>query len=752
MLELLFQGLCEWIYGLTLESWEFFSAHLLELMSLDFAYLKLHIPVIDDISQILLAVGWALLIGNLVFQALKSMAAGLGFEGEDPKFLFARTFIFAFLLLASPQICGIGLNLTASIIALLEIPDAVQVTLVDDSVFGSLVAAWLLIIIFNLIIMFKVLGLILALAERYVVLAVLTVTAPLAFSMGGSRSTSEIFSGWCRMFGSMCLAMTTSVIFFKMLLSVLATVPTVSNVIPWMALVITVANVARKADSIIMRIGLNPSFAGAGGVRIPGALTYVIVREAASRFGRVFSRAGGANTHASGGGRNNPPPGGFWRPRPDGGPSGNGGGFTPSPDQMGGGPHSRMGSVQTQGAKTQSAPFQAGPIQSEAGIQSPQKSTSLTAGTRQGADKDMTDGFPNTAVGQMRQNRAAAQSGSRQSSVPHNVHRAPSLLTPPDKVAGAEAVRENHSEGITVGLDKSVLMATSVVSAGTRRSSGVGSKEQSVKMAGLQHGLAGTGANMSPRHIGAADAQRNPTSKHGSADKNENPARQESGIISTMSGIPATKASGRIPDHGTAGMAGRFSMRPAQQYVQEPHATESKISGQTHTSPVLQQASPVQQESQRQFGGVLPVVDGAVGEHRPGTAGTRQSYVAGQISPVLQPGGGNASSPGAGPLVPRQSGPAQQENQRGSASSMPSVSGSTVHKHPGLAGTATERHPPVQTRKAARGQTAKDMQSDSFRNAAKTTPTPPISGSSSKSDPRNRTSRRLRGQNHGRKQ
>ena len=81
-------------------------------MSMDFAYLKSHIPVLPEIQQILLAVGWALLIGNLVFQALKSMSTGLGFEGEDPKLLFTRTFVFAFLLLASLQICEIGLNMT----------------------------------------------------------------------------------------------------------------------------------------------------------------------------------------------------------------------------------------------------------------------------------------------------------------------------------------------------------------------------------------------------------------------------------------------------------------------------------------------------------------------------------------------------------------------------------------------------------------------------------------------------------------
>ena len=80
MLELIFQGFMEWAYSLTLECWQYFSSALLDIMSLDFAYLKTHVPVIGDIMQILLAVGWALLIGNLVFQALKSMASGLGFE------------------------------------------------------------------------------------------------------------------------------------------------------------------------------------------------------------------------------------------------------------------------------------------------------------------------------------------------------------------------------------------------------------------------------------------------------------------------------------------------------------------------------------------------------------------------------------------------------------------------------------------------------------------------------------------------
>ena len=88
MLELIFQGFAEWAYELVLECWEYFSTALLDIMSMDYAYMKSHVPVMDDIIQVLMAVGWALLIGNLVFQALKSMMSGLGFEGEDPKLCF----------------------------------------------------------------------------------------------------------------------------------------------------------------------------------------------------------------------------------------------------------------------------------------------------------------------------------------------------------------------------------------------------------------------------------------------------------------------------------------------------------------------------------------------------------------------------------------------------------------------------------------------------------------------------------------
>ena len=310
MLELLFQGFIEWIYGLILECWEYFASVLFDLMSLDFAYLREHMPVIDTIRQIMLGVGWALLIGNLVFQATRGMAAGLGFDAEDPKLLFTRTFAFSFLLVASPQICELGLNMTSTVIELLQMPDAVDITFADEASFGGLTGSWLLVVICGIIVMFQTFKLIMEMAERYFILAVLTITSPLAFGMGGSRNTSDIFTGWCRMFGSMCLLMATNVMFVKMLLSVLSYYPSGLDVLPWMVLVITIVKVAKKADSILARIGLNPAMTGDPlGRSFPGAMTMMVVRSMVSNAAHTLGRNGNQPRSGSGNSKPNAPTG-----------------------------------------------------------------------------------------------------------------------------------------------------------------------------------------------------------------------------------------------------------------------------------------------------------------------------------------------------------------------------------------------------------------------------------------------------------
>lgn len=309
ILEGVFKGLLQWIFDLVLEIAEYISNSLLGVFNMDMSYFESSVPVIKDIFAVLLAVGWALLLGNLVFQAMRSMASGIGFEGEDPKILFIRTFVFAFLLLVSRQICNVGLGIATTVIDMLQVPSAVQIPVPDETVF-AIGASWLLVIIVGFIVIWQVVRLFFEVGERYVVTAVLTFLSPLAFAMGGSKSTEDIFKGWARMFGSMCLMMVFNVIFLKMLISVLAVMPSGVEVLPWMILVVGIARVARKIDSIVARIGLNPAITGDGLGRagLPGMLAFTVVRSlgrtvvrSVGRDGRPVSPVGGTGGKPPGG-------------------------------------------------------------------------------------------------------------------------------------------------------------------------------------------------------------------------------------------------------------------------------------------------------------------------------------------------------------------------------------------------------------------------------------------------------------------
>ena len=415
MLELLFQGFIEWIYGLILECWEYFASVLFDLMSLDFAYLREHIPIIDTIRQIMLGVGWALLIGNLVFQATRGMAAGLGFDAEDPKLLFTRTFAFSFLLVASPQICELGLNMTSTVIALLEMPDAVDITFADEASFGGLTGSWLLVVICGIVVMFQTFKLIMEMAERYFILAVLTITSPLAFGMGGSRNTSDIFTGWCRMFGSMCLLMATNVMFVKMLLSVLSYYPSGLDVLPWMVLVITIVKVAKKADSILARIGLNPAMTGDPlGRGFPGAMTMMVVRSLVSNAAHTIGRNSGQQRSGSG----NPKPNAPTGPRTGGGNTSN----VNAPSYANGYHHSA--STQQSGTN---------PVSGQESVSA--QTASAQNDTVQSAAEKMAGAFPQAAPA----GTGKQPNSTRKTAVPPGTRRAPGHVAAPKNHAAPSA-------------------------------------------------------------------------------------------------------------------------------------------------------------------------------------------------------------------------------------------------------------------------------------------------------------------------
>lgn len=638
MLELIFQGFLEWAYGLVLECWEYFSTALLDIMSMDFAYLKSYVPVMDDIMQVLMAVGWALLIGNLVFQALKSMASGLGFEGEDPKLLFTRTFVFSFLLLASQQICGIGLSLTAKIIDLLQLPTAVHVTLVDESVFGHLAASWLLVILFGVIVMFKVFRLLLEIAERYVILAVLTMTAPLAFAMGGSRSTSDIFSGWCRMFGSMCVLMTTHVIFFKMLLSVLATVPSGLDVLPWIVLLLTIVKVARKADAIITRIGLNPAITGDSlGRMLPGALTYMIVRSATSRITRTIGRTTGN------GGR-----GGFYGASPRGRGPRTGG---PSGGQSAAGSSNHrawQSARQTSGQQdfsAQSRDAQTGSVHSAA-----QEHGAYTAAQSSSV-------IQQTSFNKASERKRSAMPETRRvpESMPHGSYTSPNGIhdTAGKAAPQAESGRDVVREASKAGGDVRHSMQPNMSRAAGHGHAGTPEAPKSTRMSrGKTQELQGRAA--------AGTAQKPEQSKKDTVQGTDTAA---SGMLhgkpyGDAKNTPISTTDGQKPQRTPSGET-RFSQRPVQQPASATAVQERTSAQQTAIHTLTEQPGPA---------GTAPARFGQASDTEPRSgrntlrAGTAPSAQAGQHEPVRQerrPAGGSSASFREGQILSRA--PAPQE-------------------------------------------------------------------------------------------
>jgi hypothetical protein len=185
---------------------------LMDVFHMDMAYFKTAIPISETILNIMFGVGWALLLGNLVFQAAKAMMTGIGFEGEDPRTLGLRTMVFAFLLVASRQICEIGLSLGSTVIDLLQMPSSVVLPSWRENMF-NIDASWLLVLFMGIILIFQLVKFFFEVGERYVVVGVLTILSPLAFAMGGSKNTMDIFKGWARMYGSMCLMMIMNVVF-----------------------------------------------------------------------------------------------------------------------------------------------------------------------------------------------------------------------------------------------------------------------------------------------------------------------------------------------------------------------------------------------------------------------------------------------------------------------------------------------------------------------------------------------------------
>lgn len=262
MINLILKDLVLWLFGLFLDLMNYCADALLGLMNTDLSYFESNVPIIVKLYGVFIAIGWGFLIGNCAFQCLKAMFAGLGFETESPAILLVRTFLFGFLLIMSKQVCEIGLSIGKTLMELIGLPEKASITFPDDSMFPDLTSSWLLIVIIGVLIGAQLIKLFFEIGERYVVVAILTLFSPIAFAMGGSRSTKDICSGFVRTYASMILLLVSNVLFLKLIYSALSSMPDGVMILPWTVLIVGIARVARKADNLLSKIGLNPSFTG----------------------------------------------------------------------------------------------------------------------------------------------------------------------------------------------------------------------------------------------------------------------------------------------------------------------------------------------------------------------------------------------------------------------------------------------------------------------------------------------------------
>ena len=99
-----------------------------------------------------------------------------------------------------------------------------------------------------------------------------------------------------RTYASMTAMMVLNVLFLKLIISALSTIPTGYMIIPWCLLIVGIARTARKADSLLSKIGINPAFTGdplgAGKGLVTAAMIARTVMSFTGRAGRGSAHGG----------------------------------------------------------------------------------------------------------------------------------------------------------------------------------------------------------------------------------------------------------------------------------------------------------------------------------------------------------------------------------------------------------------------------------------------------------------------------
>ena len=301
------------------------SGLFLNALGTDMVTMEEYFPFITKAFDIMQYTAWAVLFLIVVWQLFRAFGGPIT-EAENPWQLVVRGAIFALLIGYAKPIFMLALDIArAPYTALMD----VSMTAEEFTFAGveQVLSNGLLTIVSTVTVVGPILVLILLIAlgwnyfkllleavERYIVVGVLCYTSPLAFCMGGSKATNQVFKSWCRMVGSQLLLLVMNVWFIRGFNSSVgqyignggALSTGQGSIFLWLFCALAFLKTAQKFDSYMAAMGLNVAQTGSSmGMELLMAARVISgvghsAKSAGSVFGRGGSTATGTGAAASG--------------------------------------------------------------------------------------------------------------------------------------------------------------------------------------------------------------------------------------------------------------------------------------------------------------------------------------------------------------------------------------------------------------------------------------------------------------------
>lgn len=302
------------------------SGLFLDALGTDMVTMEEYFPFITKAFDVMKYTAWAILFLIIVWQLFRAFGGPIT-EAENPWQLVVRGAVFALLIGYAKPIFTLALDIArAPYTALMDL----SMTAEDFTFAGieQVLSNGLLTIVSTVTIVGPILVLILLIAlgwnyfkllleavERYIVVGVLCYTSPLAFCMGGSKATNQVFKSWCRMVGSQLLLLVMNVWFIRGFNSSVgqyignggALSSGQGSIFLWLFCALAFLKTAQKFDAYMAAMGLNVAQTGSSmgmellmAARVISGIGGYGARSAGSVFGKGGSTATGTGAAASG--------------------------------------------------------------------------------------------------------------------------------------------------------------------------------------------------------------------------------------------------------------------------------------------------------------------------------------------------------------------------------------------------------------------------------------------------------------------